>query len=103
MEIHRGVSRRLFLQRAGTAAGLAIAFRLPDVAAFGAADGDLEPNAYQQFDAQLSPYGAWEDVPEYGHVWVPSPSVVGYDFTPYASGGHWLDSDYGWAWDSDWD
>ena len=66
-------------------------------------DDGYDPNAYQQFESTLSPYGSWEDVPSYGHVWVPSTSVVGYDFEPYASGGHWLDSEYGWTWASDWD
>ena len=61
------------------------------------------PNAYQQFESTLSPYGAWQDVPRYGHVWVPSTTTVGYDFTPYASDGHWVMSDYGWTWVSDWD
>ncbi len=66
-------------------------------------DDGYDPNAYQQFESQLSPYGSWQDVPDYGHVWVPSSTVVGYDFEPYATGGHWVNSDYGWAWDSDWD
>ena len=66
-------------------------------------DDGYDPNAYQQFESQLSPYGSWQDVPTYGRVWVPSTSVVGDDFEPYATGGHWVDSEYGWAWDSDWD
>jgi len=66
-------------------------------------DDGYDANAYQQFESELSPYGAWEDVPSYGHVWVPSPSVVGYDFTPYGTGGNWIDSEYGWTWNSDYD
>ena len=66
-------------------------------------DDGYDPNAYQQFESTLDPYGTWEDVPTYGHVWIPSTSVVGYDFEPYASGGHWVMSDYGWTWVSDWD
>ena len=64
-------------------------------------DDGYDANAYQQFESQLSPYGTWEDVPSYGHVWVPSPEEVGNDFQPYDTDGHWVDSDYGWAWDSD--
>jgi hypothetical protein len=64
-------------------------------------DDGYDPNAYQQFESALSPYGTWEDVPSYGHVWVPSSTEVGYDFTPYASGGNWVNSDYGWTWVSD--
>ena len=66
-------------------------------------DDGYDPNAYQQFESQLSPYGAWQDVPSYGHVWVPSTTVVGVDFSPYSSGGHFVMSDYGWTWVSDWD
>jgi hypothetical protein len=66
-------------------------------------DDGYDPNAYQQFESTLAPYGAWQDVPSYGHVWVPSPSVVGVDFAPYGSGGHFVMSDYGWTWASDWD
>jgi hypothetical protein len=66
-------------------------------------DDGYDANAYQQFESELAPYGAWQDVPDYGRVWVPSPSVVGYDFTPYGSGGNWVDSEYGWTWNSDYD
>lgn len=67
-------------------------------------DDGYDPNAYQQFETTLSPYGSWEDVPNYGHVWVPSQSAVGDDFEPYDTGGHWVDSDdYGWTWASDYD
>ncbi|MDB4964757.1 MAG: hypothetical protein JWN44_446 [Myxococcales bacterium] len=64
-------------------------------------DDGYDPNAYTQFEDTLSPYGAWQDVPSYGHVWIPSPSVVGYDFSPYSSGGHFVMTDYGWTWVSD--
>ena len=43
-------------------------------------DDGYDPNAYQQFESTLSPYGSWQDVPSYGHVWVPSTTAVGYDF-----------------------
>jgi hypothetical protein len=66
-------------------------------------DDGYDPNAYQQFESSLAPYGQWVDDSSYGHVWVPSQSVVGTDFTPYASSGHWVLSEYGWTWVSDWD
>jgi uncharacterized membrane protein YgcG len=66
-------------------------------------DDGYDPNAYQQFESTLSPYGSWQDVPDYGHVWVPSATAVGYDFEPYSTGGHFVMSDYGWTWVSDWD
>jgi hypothetical protein len=69
----------------------------------GMLDDGYDPQAYTQFESTLSPYGSWVEDPTYGRVWVPSSTVVGDDFTPYASGGYWADSDYGWAWVSDWD
>ncbi len=54
------------------------------------------------YDA-LAPYGSWVDSGLYGWVWVPSPAAVGADFFPYASGGHWIDTDWGWYFASDFD
>ncbi len=66
-------------------------------------DDGYDPNAYTQFQSALDPYGTWYDDPSYGRVWVPSAGVVGADFSPYASGGHWVLTEYGWTWVSDWD
>jgi hypothetical protein len=66
-------------------------------------DDGYDPYAYQQFESTLAPYGNWQNVPSYGHVWIPSVSAVGYNFSPYATGGHWVMTDYGWTWVSDWD
>ena len=55
-------------------------------------------------DETLSPYGQWVDTgtgPNDGRAWRPDPDVVGEDFQPYATGGRWVYSDYGWTWDSD--
>jgi hypothetical protein len=68
--------------------------------------GDDESHAMQGQGAErapLDPYGAWTQDPTYGTVWVPSPDVVGDDFTPYVTGGHWAyDDDYLWVSDYDW-
>jgi uncharacterized membrane protein YgcG len=56
------------------------------------------------FDETLSPYGQWVDTgegPNDGRAWRPDPDVVGEDFQPYATGGHWVYSDWGWTWESD--
>jgi uncharacterized membrane protein YgcG len=56
------------------------------------------------FDETLSPYGQWVDTgtgPNDGRAWRPDPNAVGDDFQPYATGGHWVYSDYGWSWESD--
>ena len=65
-------------------------------------DDGYDPQAYTQFQDALAPYGSWNDDPTYGNVWSPYAQTVGADFVPYASCGHWLMSEYGWTWVSDW-
>jgi uncharacterized membrane protein YgcG len=76
-----------------------------EVGGAGASDeySDTDPSALTDFRSTLEPYGTWEDDPTYGTVWVPSESVVGNDFAPYVSAGHWVyDDDYTWVSDYDW-
>ncbi len=64
-------------------------------------DGDTDVTS---FDETLSPYGQWVDTgegPNDGRAWRPDPDVVGDDFQPYATGGRWVYSDWGWTWESD--
>ena len=63
---------------------------------------DTDPSALTDFRPALAPYGTWEDTPSYGTVWVPSPTVVGADFVPYSTGGHWT-YDGTWVWVSDYE
>jgi hypothetical protein len=64
---------------------------------------DNDPSALSDFHAPLDPYGAWVDDATYGTVWVPSSSVVGADFQPYVTAGHWAyDDDYVWVSDYPW-
>jgi len=65
-------------------------------------DDGYDPQAYTQFQGDLAPYGSWSNDPTYGNVWSPYSTTVGADFVPYASCGHWLMSEYGWTWVSDW-
>lgn len=75
----------------------------PGEAASDGAYGDADPSALTDFRPSLDPYGTWTEDPTYGSVWVPSPDVVGDDFAPYASAGHWAyDDDYVWVSDYDW-
>ena len=61
-----------------------------------------EPAVSQEaFDQTLSPYGEWVYVEPYGRVWRPYNAVVGADFRPYASNGHWVYTDQGWSFESD--
>ena len=52
----------------------------------------------QVFYDELGDYGTWVDNPDYGYVWVPN---VDQDFKPYVTNGHWVFTDYGWTWSSD--
>ena len=54
--------------------------------------------SYRLFYDALSPYGYWVDYPNYGYVWMPD---VDPDFSPYATAGHWVFTDDGWMWVSD--
>jgi hypothetical protein len=64
---------------------------------------DYDPQAYTQFEGSLAPYGQWSDDATYGRIWSPAQTVVGVDFSPYATNGHWVMTEYGWTWVSDWD
>ena len=71
-----------------------------------ATDGyaDTDPSALTDFREPLSPYGSWVDDANYGTVWIPNSAVVGSDFAPYQSAGHWsLDENEDWIWVSDYD
>ena len=52
-------------------------------------------NDYYVGSQDLDNYGTWQDVPDYGNVWVPS---VGSDWAPYRA-GRWVYEPYwGWTW-----
>jgi len=52
----------------------------------------------QEFYDGLQPYGTWVSDDRYGNVWVPN---VDEDFRPYATRGHWVLTEYGNTWVSD--
>ena len=54
--------------------------------------------SFQVFYDQLSPYGEWVNYPNWGYVWIPD---AGSDFVPYSTQGHWILTDDGWTWMSD--
>src|SRR5262245_56205214 len=64
---------------------------------------DNDPSALTDFRAPLEPYGTWVDDSTYGTVWQPSRTVVGADFVPYSTAGHWVyDDDWVWVSDYEW-
>lgn len=53
------------------------------------------------FQTQLAPYGSWVDIPGYGPCWVPAVQATVPDWRPYLNEGHWIYTDDGWSWQSD--
>lgn len=73
------------------------------VGASGDEYSDTDPSALSDFRTTLDPYGAWVEDGTYGTVWVPSTTVVGADFVPYQTAGHWAyGDDYVWVSDYEW-
>jgi len=56
----------------------------------------LDPEL-QAYATDLDYYGYWEDVPGYGHVWLPSPAFVYYGWNPYFY-GYWRYTPWGCTW-----
>jgi hypothetical protein len=54
--------------------------------------------SFSFFYSNLSPYGTWAVSADYGRVWRPSEYTAGWN--PYYD-GHWVYTDYGWTWVSD--
>jgi hypothetical protein len=52
------------------------------------------------FQAHLTPYGQWIDVPDVGAAWVPA-EANNPGWRPYMDAGHWQFTDAGWFWQSD--
>jgi hypothetical protein len=49
----------------------------------------------------LAPYGVWVDVEGYGRCWRPTVMVSDAGWQPYGDHGHWVYTDAGWYWMSD--
>jgi hypothetical protein len=52
------------------------------------------------FQGELSAYGMWIQTAQYGTVWVPSVATGNPSWQPYCDGGHWIYTDMGWYWNS---
>jgi hypothetical protein len=53
------------------------------------------------FDTTLSPYGNWVEVEGYGRCWRPTVTFYDTGWQPYSDRGHWIYTDSGWYWASD--
>lgn len=56
--------------------------------------------SFQVFYDELMPYGDWVKDGRHGYVWLPA---VQNDFHPYGTNGHWVMTNYGNTWVSDYD
>jgi hypothetical protein len=59
------------------------------------------PVTVEYLHDSLTPYGAWIDVPGYGVCWQPTVVVGNPEWRPYGDRGHWVYTDCGWYWESD--
>ena len=65
---------------------------------------EYETNAAPEvapFYDQLSPFGTWAVIPEVGWCWQPRAVIFNPGWRPYGDGGHWVYTDAGWFWQSD--
>jgi hypothetical protein len=53
------------------------------------------------FNSSLAPYGNWVEVPGYGRCWRPTATYYDSSWQPYCDRGHWVYTDCGWYWNSD--
>ncbi|EEF62910.1 DUF6600 domain-containing protein [Pedosphaera parvula] len=59
------------------------------------------PAQVNYFYNDLSPYGSWVQVDGFGWCWQPRTVVTVHGWRPYCDGGHWVNTDAGWYWQSD--
>jgi hypothetical protein len=59
------------------------------------------PVEVNYFYNDLSPYGEWVSLDGFGWCWQPRAVVVNRGWRPYCDGGHWIYTDAGWYWQSD--
>jgi len=60
-----------------------------------------QPVTVNYFDTTLTPYGSWVVVEGYGRCWRPTTVIYDANWRPYCDRGHWVYTDCGWYWDSD--
>jgi hypothetical protein len=53
------------------------------------------------FYNDLAPYGSWASLPGVGWCWQPAVVVVNRAWRPYCDAGHWVYTDAGWFWQSE--
>jgi hypothetical protein len=59
------------------------------------------PPEVNYFYSNLSPYGTWIQLDGVGWCWQPRVVVINRGWRPYCDSGHWVYTDAGWFWQSD--
>ena len=59
------------------------------------------PPEVSYFYDELSPYGTWVQLDGVGWCWQPRVIVANHGWRPYCDSGHWVFTDAGWFWQSD--
>jgi hypothetical protein len=59
------------------------------------------PTDVNYFYNDLAPYGTWVQLDGVGWCWQPRVVLINHGWRPYCDSGHWLYSDAGWYWQSD--
>lgn len=62
---------------------------------------EAEAPSLATFQGSLAPFGTWVNLPDYGLCWQPTVAMTDPFWRPYFNGGHWVYTDVGWAWESD--
>ncbi|HEX7652988.1 MAG TPA: DUF6600 domain-containing protein [Verrucomicrobiae bacterium] len=73
----------------------------PPPAAPAPVSGEPSASAADTYQTQLAGAGAWVEVPGLGQCWQPTVATVDLSWRPYCDHGHWLYTDAGWSWSSD--
>jgi hypothetical protein len=60
-----------------------------------------QPVTVNYFYDSLAPYGSWVVINGYGRCWRPTVCVYNSSWQPYCDRGHWVYSDCGWYWNSE--
>ncbi|MEP6846794.1 MAG: DUF6600 domain-containing protein [Panacibacter sp.] len=60
-------------------------------------EGQQVSVSFSVFHDNLQSYGRWTNHPKYGQIWRYNQA----SFVPYSTGGHWVYTQYGWTWVSD--
>ncbi len=59
------------------------------------------PGAFERIHDMLAPYGTWLEIAPYGQCWRPTAALTDHQWRPYTEMGHWVYTDSGWFWRSD--